>query len=337
MKQIGQLVGVSQSTVSRVLSGAPSNVPVAPETRERILKLVADLGYTPNPMARALRSARTGLIGLIVRDISDPFFSVAIAAMTAEAHRHGYGVVLGHVASSAHQAIALSETLAMGHCEGAILLGDLRDQATFWLKAAGRSMPFVGLWQGGRESHIPVVNVDNAAGLRLAVEHVVGLGHRRLAFVQGGRTGDGLERREAFLGAVRQHGLRVPPEHVPVVGNTFAATAAAAERLLQGSRRPTAILASTDVAAIGALKAASRVGLRVPSDLSVVGFDDIPLTEITVPSLTTLHQPLQELSQRALAQLLDLICQPQEMSYRLLVVPPTLVVRDSTGPPPGEA
>src|SRR5207244_2102278 len=96
MKQIGQLVGVSQSTVSRVLSGAPTNVPVAPETRERILKVVADFGYTPNPLARALRNARTGLIGLIVRDINDPFFAVAIVGITAEAQRHGYGVVLGH-------------------------------------------------------------------------------------------------------------------------------------------------------------------------------------------------------------------------------------------------
>jgi LacI family transcriptional regulator len=306
---------------------------VAPATRARILKLVADLGYTPNPLARALRSARTGLIGLIVRDINDPFFSVAIAAMTTEAQRHGYSVVLGHVASSAHQAVALSEALAMGHCEGAVLLGDLRDQATLWLESAGRSMPFVGLWQGGRESHIPVVNVDNDAGLRLAVEHVIGLGHRRIAFLQGGRTGDGQQRREAFRRAVRRHGLRVPPNDLPVVANTFTAAAAAAERLLRRRRRPTAIVASTDVAAIGALKAASRLGLSVPGELSIVGFDDIPLTEITVPSLTTVHQPLQELSQRALAQLLELIARPQEAAGRLQVVQPTLVVRDSTGPP----
>src|SRR6266851_3838496 len=146
MKQIGELVGVSQSTVSRVLTGAPLRVPVAVETRERILKLVADLGYTPNPMARALRSARTGLIGLIVRDINDPFFAAAIAAVTAEARLHDYSVVLGHVESSARKAIALREILVMGHCEGAILLGDLRDQAALWVESPGRGIPLVGLW-----------------------------------------------------------------------------------------------------------------------------------------------------------------------------------------------
>jgi DNA-binding LacI/PurR family transcriptional regulator len=335
MKEIGQLSGVSQSTVSRVLSGAPSNVPVAAETRDRILKLVADLGYTPNPVARALRSARTGLIGLIVRDINDPFFAIAIAAATAEARRHGYSVVLGHARSSAHEALALSEVLAMGQCEGAILLGDLRDQAAFWMDAAGRSMPFVGLWQGSREPHIPVVNVDNAAGMRLAVEHVHGLGHRRIAFVQGGRTGDGLERRDAFLKVARELGVCVPESHLVVVKNEFAAAASAVEVLLLRANRPTAVLASTDVAAVGVLKAASRVGLGVPRDLSVVGFDDIPLAEVTIPALTTVHQPMHELSQQAIALLLESIARPQDSPPRVHVVAPTLTVRDSTGPPPG--
>jgi DNA-binding LacI/PurR family transcriptional regulator len=334
MKQIGEFVGVSQSTVSRVLSGAPSNVPVAPETRKRILKVVADLGYTPNLLARALRNARTGLIGLIVRDINDPFFGLAVAAITAEAHRQGYSVVLGHVDSSAHEAIELSQVLAMGHCEGAVLLGDLRDQAKFWVQASARSVPFVGLWQGRREPHIPVVNVDNQAGIGLAVEHVVGLGHRRIAFVQGGRTGDGLERRDAFVTQLRERGVPVPEHYVQVVSNSFGAAAVAVEGLLRGDDRPTAILASTDVAAIGALKAASVVGVRVPDELSIVGFDDIPLTEFTIPSLTTVHQPMRQLSQAAIKQLLALLERPEEPPQLLQVISPTLMVRDSTAVAP---
>jgi DNA-binding LacI/PurR family transcriptional regulator len=331
MKQVGELVGVSQSTVSRVLSGAPTNVPVAPETRERILKTVADLGYTPNPVARALRNARTSLIGLIVRDINDPFFSVAVAAMTAEAHRHGYSVVLGHANSRADEALALSETLMMGHCEGAILLGDLRDQATFWVKAAGRSMPFVGVWQGSRAPHMPVVNVDNDAGTRLAVDHLVELGHQRIAFVQGGRTGDGLERRDAFLKALAAHAISVPDRYLHVVPNEFVDAASAVEPLLRARNRPTAIVCSTDVVAIGALKAASRLGVAVPQDLSVVGFDDIPLAEIAIPSLTTVHQPLEELSRKALAQVIERISAPRDVApAHVQVIAPTLVIRDST-------
>ena len=333
MKQVGELVGVSQSTVSRVLSGAPSNVPVAAETRDRILKIVADLGYTPNPVARALRSARTGLLGLIVRDINDPFFSVAVAAITAEAHRHGYSVVLGHADSSAHEALALSETLVMGHCEGAILLGDLRDQAAFWMRARARRMPMVGLWQGSRAPHMPVVNVDNAVGMRLAMQHVVELGHRRIAFIQGGQTGDGVERRDAFRQALVECGVRIPERYLLVVPNEFEAAAGGVERMLRGRGRPTALLASTDVVAVAALKAASRLRLSVPHDLSVVGFDDIPLARITIPSLTTVRQPLPELARRALARLVSVMGDGQAAFGHMEVIVPSLVVRDSTAQP----
>lgn len=335
MRQIGDLVGVSQSTVSRVLSGAPSVVPVAPETRERILKLVAELGYVPNPLARALRSSRTGLLGLIVRDINDPFFAAAIAAITAEARAREYSVVLGHADSSADKAIALRELLAVGHCEGALLLGDLRDQAVLWTDASEHGIPLVGLWQGARESHIPVVNVDNAEGIRLAIDHLMELGHRRIGFLQGGRTGDGLERGSAFVDYMETHGLAVRAECINVADNNYAATTAAADELLACAERPTAIMCSTDVAAVGALKAAHERGLRVPEDLSVVGFDDIPLAGYTIPALTTIRQPMRELSERAIALLIERITEPADSRARLVTVAPTLVVRHSTGLKPG--
>lgn len=334
MKQIGELVGVSQSTVSRVLSGAAFNVPVAAETRARILKIVADVGYTPNPVARALRNARTGLLGLIVRDINDPFFSVAVAAMTAEARRHGYSVVLGHVESSAEEALALSEVLAMGQCEGAILLGDLRDQARFWMKAGGQRIPLIGVWQGHRAPQIPVVNVDNYAGVRLGVQHLAELGHRRIAFLQGGRTGDGLERREAFVSVCRELGIDVPERYLHVVTNEFNAAEMSVEGFLRARRRPTALIASTDVAAIGGLKAASRLGIGVPSQLSIVGFDDIPLAQVTIPSLTTVHQPMEELSQHVLSRLLAMIAGEPGQAADIARLAPTLVIRESTAPPP---
>ena len=335
MKQIGELVGVSQSTVSRVLSGAASTVPVAPETRARILQVVAESGYTPNPVARALRGARTGLVGLIVRDISDPFFGMAIAAITAEARRHGYNVVLGHVRSSGHEAVALREVLEMGHCDGVLLLGDLRDQATLLADLVGHPTPLVGLWQGARAARIPVVNVDNRAGVRLALEHLLGLGHQHIGFVQGGRTGDGVERREAYLECLRAAGVSSPEGYVQIAANTFAEAASAAERLLSLQQPPTAILASTDVAAIGSLKAAARCGRHVPEQLSVVGFDDIPLAEAAVPSLTTVHQPIERIAREAVQQLLPLIAGPEQQPRhrRRHSLEPSLVVRESTAPP----
>jgi LacI family transcriptional regulator len=335
MKQIGELVGVSQSTVSRVLSGASSTVPVAEQTRERILQAVADSGYSPNPLARALRGARTGLLGLIVRDIGDPFFSMVIAAFTNVARDDGYNVVLGHVRSSADEAITLREVLEMGHCDGAILLGDLRDQTRLLADLVGHRTPLVGVWQGSRARGIPDVNVDNRAGVRMAVEHLIDLGHERIGFLQGGRTGDGIERRDAYLHTMRERGLQVPDGYVQEAENAFGDATLAVNRLLSLPRRPTAVLASTDVAAIGALKAASRVGLRVPDDLSLVGFDDIPLSQFVIPSLTTVHQPIDKIARASLQQVLRLIGGAESKGRRQTLAP-TLAVRDSTAPPSKE-
>jgi DNA-binding LacI/PurR family transcriptional regulator len=181
MRQISDIAGVSQSTVSRILSGADSRVPIAANTRERVLKVVAELGYAPNPLARALRGARSALLGLIVRDVSDPFFALGIEAITNEARRRGYGVVLGHARSRASEAAALQETLATWHCDALILLGDLRDQPTLMNQLLGSELPVVGLCQGSRAPRMPVVNVDNTAGTHMALELLHSLGHRRIA------------------------------------------------------------------------------------------------------------------------------------------------------------
>jgi LacI family transcriptional regulator len=179
-----------------------------------------------------------------------------------------------------------------------------------------------------------VVNVDNEAGVRLAVAHMVGLGHRRIAFIQGGQTGDGLQRRDAFRQVMADLDIRIPERYLLVVPNEFEAAEAGMERVLRPRGRPTALVASTDVVAVAALKAASRVGLTVPRDLSVVGFDDIPLARITIPSLTTVHQPMQELASRAVARLLAVMSNVDETGRRIEVIAPTLVVRDSTAQPP---
>src|SRR5919206_1338330 len=148
MRQIGQLAGVSESTVSRILSGRDFRIPIAADTRERVLKLVGELGYTPNPLARALRGARSALLGLIVREVGDPFFALVIEAITAEARKRGYSIVLGHAQSRAEEAAALQAALATQHCDGTILLGDLKDESKLWVSLLSSNVPLVGLCQG---------------------------------------------------------------------------------------------------------------------------------------------------------------------------------------------
>src|SRR5919202_689576 len=273
MKEISQIAGVSQSTVSRILSGTEFRVPIAPRTRERVLKAVADLGYTPNPLARALRGARSALLGLIVRDVADPFFALAIEAITAEARRRGNWVVLGHARARAKDAATFRETLATWHGDGTILLGDLRDDPSLLAHLLGRELPLVGLCQGSRAPRIPVVNVDNAVGTRMA----------------------------------REHHLAVPSGYVRDSDNNLAGGLDAGLALLALSRPPTAIFAASDVVALGVLKAAASRGVKVPDELSVVGFDDIPFAAYAVPSLTTVRQPIDDMARLAVDQVLELL------------------------------
>ena len=185
MRDIAREAGVSQSTVSRVLNDAPTRVPIAAETRERVTVAARRLGYRPNPLARGLRGASTMLIGAVVRDITDPFFAGAIEALSVEARARGYNVVLGHAHSRADEALALTAVLETRHCDAIVLLGDVQDQPrllgdlrTRW----SRSSP---CGRAPTPSACPTIDVDNRAGVRAAVDHVAGLGHERIAFVGG--------------------------------------------------------------------------------------------------------------------------------------------------------
>jgi DNA-binding LacI/PurR family transcriptional regulator len=333
MRQIGKLAGVSDSTVSRIISGSDFRIPIAAGTRERVLKIVAELGYTPNPLARALRGARSAMLGLIVREVGDPFFAVAIAAITAEARQRGYSVVLGDAHSRAEEAATLQAALATQHCDGTILLGDLRDESKLWASLLSSNVPLVGLCQGARTRHIPVVNVDNPEGARLVLDYLYQLGHRRIAFVQGGWIGDGRERERAHRAFMRQQKLSLPPGYVQTSDNDLAGGFAATQALLALAEPPTAIFAASDVVALGVLKAAASRGVRVPEQLSVAGFDDIPMAAYAIPSLTTVRQPIDEMARLAVARVLDGDAERGGTTSRLSLVRPTLVARDSCAPP----
>ena len=156
MRDIARATGLSQSTVSRVLNRTPTVVPIAEKTRERVIATAKQLGYRPNPLARGLRGASTMLLGVIVRDITDPFFAGAIEAVTVEASRRGYNVVLGHAHARADEAIALWGVLEARHCDAIVLLGDMRDQPRLIEDLAGRARPVVALWQGSRPTDVAV-------------------------------------------------------------------------------------------------------------------------------------------------------------------------------------
>lgn len=330
MRDIARATNLSQSTVSRVLNRTPTLIPIAEETRQRVMATARALGYRPNPLARALRGANTMLLGLIVRDITDPFFAGAIEAVTTAAASRGYNVVLGHAHARADEAITLWGVLEARHCDAILLLGDTRDQPRLLQDLAGAHVPVVALWQGTQTTGVPSVRVDNYAGIRSILDHLTELGHRRIAFLGGSRLGDIKEREDAFVQHIAR--LREPLRegYIQHGVNDPATGVAALERLLALPEPPTAVVASTDVLALGLLHAAYEHDLRVPDQLSITGFDDIPLVPFTVPALTTVRMPVREMVEQAVTMALDDPEHARELASPVLQ--PALVVRASTGP-----
>jgi DNA-binding LacI/PurR family transcriptional regulator len=317
MKDVAEVAQVSQSTVSRVLSGAPPAVPISESTRARVLDTAARLRYRPNPLARGLRGAPTMLIGAIVRDVTDPFFAVAIDALSRHARRRGYSVVLGHAREQAEEALALAAVLEARQCDAIVLLGDIRKEPGLLEDLGAVDGPVIELWRGVGDGRFPTISVDNAGGMRKAVRHLSELGHRRIAFVGDPEKADVAER----LNAYREWG-----DDIVTARNTAQDGAAALDVLLDRPEPPTAVAAATDVLAFGLLHRAAARGLRVPDDLSVTGFDDIPLAACAVPALTTVRMPVDAMAEAAVERAVGGTAETPAFE-------PELVVRASTTRP----
>lgn len=327
MQDIARASGVSQSTVSRVLNDTVTSVPIAAETRERVLEVASRLGYRPNPLARGLRGAKTMLLGVIVREISDLFFTNAVEAVSLAARRRAYNLVLGSAHSHADEAIALRAVLETRHCDGIVVLGDMRDQGRLLDDLAASHVPVVALWQGPAQGGVATVNIDNRGGIASAIDHLVTLGHRRFGFIGGDPLWDIFEREAAFIERLSALGLPVDDDHMSPASNTPGSGADAFRRLIELRDPPTAIVTATDQVAIGALHAAHALGVAVPERMSIIGFDSIPITQYTSPPLTTVQQPITDMADLAVELTVD---HPSPGSDRVFET--TLAVRQTTGP-----
>jgi DNA-binding LacI/PurR family transcriptional regulator len=335
MRDIARAAGVSQSTVSRVLNDAPTRVPIAAETRERVLLASRRLGYRPNPHARSLRGASTMLIGAIVRDFSDPFFATVIEALAVEAMARGYNVVIGHAHGRVDEDIALTSVLETRYTDAIVMLGDMQDQPRLLEDLRDSSVPVVATWQGTSPLEFPTIDVDERAGIVAGLEHLIDLGHRRIGFVSGRLPGDNWQRQIAFTDVVTERLGGVPDGYLQVVDNSLSGGEAALNALLALPEPPTAVVTSTDLVAVGVLHAAYSMSRIVPDQLSVVGFDDLLLAAHTVPALTTVRMPIAEIVRESVELAIALARDPgASRAPHVRVYEPTLVIRQSTAPPP---
>ncbi|HEX7430811.1 MAG TPA: LacI family DNA-binding transcriptional regulator [Candidatus Limnocylindrales bacterium] len=333
MRDIARDSGVSQSTVSRVLNDAPTRVPIAAETRERVAAAARRLGYRPNPLARGLRGAPTMLIGAIMRDFSDPFFADAIEALAVEATNRGYNIVVGGQGRW-QEGLALTTVLETRHCDALIMVGDLEDQPRLLADLRESMLPVVALWQGVSPLEFPTVDVDNRAGTILGLQHLVGLGHQRIGFISAKLPGDNLQREQAYIEFMRDRFGGLPEGYVQRVPNTLAGGETALGALVNLPEPPTAVAASTDLTAVGVLHAAYGLGRIVPGGLSVVGWDDLTIAAYTVPGLTTLRMPTHDIAAEGVRIAIEL-ARDTNASRKPMVkcYEPTLIVRESTAPP----
>jgi DNA-binding LacI/PurR family transcriptional regulator len=331
MRDIALSAGVSQSTVSRVLNDSPTRVPIAAATRERVTEAARRLGYRPNPLARGLRGSATMLMGAVVRDFSDPFWASAIEALAVEAMSHGYNIVLGHAHGRVDEALALTSILEPRHCDAIVIMGDMQDQVRLLEDLRSSAVPIVALWQGSSPIEFPTVDIDDRAGVMGGLEHLIGLGHERIAFISAELPGSNPHREDAFVEFMNVRFGGLPEGYVQRVPNTLAGGETALRALLDLPEPPTAISTSTDLVAVGVLHAAYASGRSIPNELSVVGFDDLIQAAYTVPALTTMRMPIAEIVGEGVRQAIEFARDPElARDPCVTMFEPTLVVRQST-------
>lgn len=330
LQDVATLAGVSTATVSRCLNSPRQ---VTDKTREIVMEAVQVLGYSPNFAARAMAAQRTKTIGAIIPTMENAIFAQGIQAFQEELDAHGYTLL---VASSAYRADLEQQQIRSLIARGAdalLLIGHTRDPEIYAF-IEQRKIPVLVTWAFDPSQQRPSVGFDNRGAMRTLAREVLRLGHSRLAMISVDVvTNDRAAARLAGLReAVRDAGL---PETDLILFETHYSVEAGAQAfhtVMQSSLRPTVVLCANDVLAVGAIKEARAMGLRVPEDVSIVGFDDIELARVTWPELTTVHVPHRDMGRRAAVVLIEHLENGRPIRGQEL--PTELRIRASLGPPP---
>jgi DNA-binding LacI/PurR family transcriptional regulator len=331
LKTLANHLELSPTTVSFVISGSPFAETIAKSTRERIWAAAEKLNYRPNVFARYLHTKRTYTVAVLVPDVGDEYSAALIGGIESCLTQKGFFYfVVSH--RGAPDLLRVSpDTLLDRGVEGMIFINTPLNRAL--------PVPIVAICDITEGPGITRIKIDNGKAATLAIDHLLGLGHREIAVLKGPEgNGDTDDRSQQFQKMFKRHGIKIRPEntvHLGVYPTCNEKTMAengynATQKLLERKRTFTALIAFNDASAIGAIRALSDAGLRVPEDVSVVGFDDIPQSLFTVPRLTTIRQPLSYMGELAANTLLEKISGNNGVP-KMLKIQPELVVRETTG------
>lgn len=328
ISMVAQLAGVSPSTISRVLNGTAA---VSELKTQSIHTAIAKLGYVPNPVARGLAGGRTMTIGVVTQAVDSPFYGAALHGIEVELDPAGYRPLIVSGNWNAAAEARCVDMLRSRHVDGIIVLtGRLSDQA---LKSCAKSIPVVVTGRSLKAPGLYALKFDNFAGARLATQSLIQLGHRHIGFITGEPDHpDSTERLAGYRAALEAFGVAYDPALVVAGEYHEVSGMLAVDRLLLSGKNITAIFAANDQMAFGAALGLRRRALRVPDDVSLVGFDDLPAAQFASPPLSTIHQPAYELGRMAGASMLQLLAGDKPTAQ---VAAPRFVARESTRHLPG--
>ena len=321
--------GVSVGTVSRFLTG---NGYVGEATRSKIAESIRDLGYIPSRAAASLTTKNTGLLGFVVADLRNPFTAEIASSLSHHAREHGYGLVLADSMNDAANSLRSLQLMRAHGVEGLIVTPPESPELNESLVATARVLPVVGIGLRTSPQVTDLVTSDTRSGAAEAVQHLLNLGHRRIAYVGSAVMASG--RYQGYVESLEAAGIALDSELVVVGRLDRAAGFAALTRLLEVRDRPTAVVCANDAVALGVLQAAHELHLDAPGQLSVVGYDDVDLAAHSIPPLTTVAQPMADMGQAAVDLLMKrLRGNERDRAPQEVMLTGALVVRGSTAIP----
>ncbi|WP_072819453.1 LacI family DNA-binding transcriptional regulator [Modicisalibacter ilicicola] len=329
---VARAAGVSTASVSRVLNGAPH---VSERLREKVEAAVERLGYVPDGTARALASRHVGAIGALVPTLDNPIFSAMIDSLERRLKHHDCRLLIATYHYNLDDELEALRTLLQQGIDGAVLIGhDHRPAALALLRQY--ALPYLSCWHSEEDPDWPSIGFDNAAPARRLAEHLLELGHRRIAVVTAPTVGNDRARARlrGFRDALDDAGVALPIDRIVTVDYGIEEGAYALQLLMGLDPAPTAILCGNDTLAFGVMLAAQKAGIRMPEELSVTGFDDLPQARFMVPPLTTVAAPAGDIGRRVADALAARIHRQPALHCQVIEAP--LVLRGSTAAPPSD-